>query len=242
MQNIEFTTGQIKPIECLKEGFELIKKDYWLLFAISLVGAMIGGITMYVLIGAMICGIFMSYLRVIDGGRANFDDLFKGIKYWQRSLVATIVIIVPVVIYIFGAFMMIYLPVIMKAVGGTRVSNGEALTSFFVAMGVEMVIAIVMVIIHSLLIFTFPLIVDKDLSSIDAIKLSARAAIKNIGGIAGLFAVNFVIGIAGALVCIGTYFIIPIVTAASIVAYRKVFPGKFVSKFDTPPPSLYQQN
>ena len=72
MENNEFTTGQIHPIECVKEAWSLIKDDYWLLFAISIVGAMIGGITMYVLIGAMVCGIFGCYLKKIDGGKVAF--------------------------------------------------------------------------------------------------------------------------------------------------------------------------
>ncbi len=46
MTNTQFRTGVISPIECVKEGFELIKKDYWLLFAIGLVGGLIGGATM----------------------------------------------------------------------------------------------------------------------------------------------------------------------------------------------------
>ena len=31
MQNTEFTTGQIRPIECVKEAWALIKDEYWLL-------------------------------------------------------------------------------------------------------------------------------------------------------------------------------------------------------------------
>ena len=57
MQNLEFTTGQIRATECVREAWAIIKDDYWLLFAIAIVGAMIGGISLYVLIGAMICGI-----------------------------------------------------------------------------------------------------------------------------------------------------------------------------------------
>ena len=53
MTNTEFKTGVINPVECVKEGFERIKNDYWLLFAILLVGGLIGGATMYVLAGAM---------------------------------------------------------------------------------------------------------------------------------------------------------------------------------------------
>ena len=63
----EFNTGVIRPIECVREGWELIKNEYWLMFAISLVGGLLAGVTVYVLLGAMICGIFGCYLKKIDG-------------------------------------------------------------------------------------------------------------------------------------------------------------------------------
>ncbi len=31
MQQDEFTTGAIQPVECFKEGWEIIKDEYWLL-------------------------------------------------------------------------------------------------------------------------------------------------------------------------------------------------------------------
>src|SRR5688500_18504180 len=80
MTNTEFRTGVINPIECVKEGFERIKKDYWLLFAIGLVGGLIGGFTMYVLAGAMICGIMFAYLKAIDGKPIVFDELWKRVN------------------------------------------------------------------------------------------------------------------------------------------------------------------
>jgi hypothetical protein len=61
----EIQTGVIRPVECMKEGWELIKQDYWIFFAITLVGFLIGGISMYILVGAMFCGIFYCYLQKI---------------------------------------------------------------------------------------------------------------------------------------------------------------------------------
>ncbi len=128
----------------------------------------------------------------------------------------------------------------MRAAGGSRVGDDEMLTAFFFGFGVDAVIAIVMVCIHSLLIFSFPLIVDRGLSSWDAIKLSARAALKNIGGIGGMIVVNFVLAVAGELAfCVGLYLAIPVITAANVVAYRKVFPKRLTS-FDPPPPTAYR--
>lgn len=226
MTQPEFTRGQIRPIECVKEAWERIKPDYWMLFAISLVGAMIGGISMYVLIGAMICGIFYSYLKVLDGeGKPSIDDLWAGFKFFWPSLLVTALIVIPIVVYTLALFLTMYLPPIMKAAGGSHVSDEEMIGSVLIVLAVDIVIALVMVTIHSLLIFSYPLIVDRGLSSWDAIKLSARATLKNVSGVGGLIVVNFAIAIAGYLAfCIGLYLAIPLMTATNIVAYRRVFP------------------
>jgi uncharacterized membrane protein len=72
-------------------------------------------------------------------------------------------------------------------------------------------------------------------------KLSARAALKNKGGIAGMIAVNFVLVLAGELAfCVGLYLVIPVITAANIVAYRNVFPRQSPLSLDPPPPTAYQ--
>ena len=225
MQNEQFTTGQIRPIECVKEAWALIKDEYWTLFAISIVGAMLAGISLYVLIGPMVCGILGCYLKKIDGGPVKFDDLWIGFKYFWPSLLVTIVVVVPIIVYLVAAMSTIYLPIIMKAVGGSRVSDDELLAAIGVALVVDLMVAVIMVCLHSLVIFSFPLIVDRGISSWPAIKLSARAALKNIGGVAGIIGVNFVLGIVGYLAfCVGLYLLIPLITATNIVAYRKVFP------------------
>ena len=59
----EFRTGVIKPVECLKDGWALIKDQYWLFFGISLVGILIGGTVPVVLMGPMMVGIFLCLLQ-----------------------------------------------------------------------------------------------------------------------------------------------------------------------------------
>ena len=227
MKEADFTVGQIRPIECVKEAFALIKDEYWVLLAVSLVGGMIAAISMYLLIGAMVCGIFACYLRKIDGGRVKFDDLFTGFKYFLPSLLVTILIVVPLVVWMLVLFTTMYLPLIMNAVGSTNVSDDEMLSTFFVVFAIDVVVAFVMVCFHSLLIFCFPLIVDRGLSSWDSIKLSARATMKNLKGIGGMIGLNFLMALAGLLVfCVGIYLVIPLITASNLVAYRKVFPAE----------------
>ena len=221
-----FNASAIKPVECLKEAWGLIKDDYWLLFAISLVGAMVAGVTVYVLLGAMVCGIMGCYLKKIDGGVVKFEDLWVGMKYLVPSIPIALLFILPIVIYFVTMFITMYSPLITIAVMGEgNVDSILLIGTFAVAILIDIVVAVAITLVHSLIIFAFPLLIDRKLNAIDAIKLSARASLKNIGGIAGMIVLQFAMVILGWLIfCVGLYLIIPILTATNLVAYRKVFP------------------
>ena len=223
MQNTEFRTGVIKPIECLKEAWELIKPDYWLLFAVTIVGVLIGGMTLYILLGGMMCGIYFVYLKRIDGGPVVFEDLWKGLSWFVPGLVVTVFIMVPFLI-VYGV---IYVPLIMAAIMGERMSENELLSLLGGIFAVDLMLMVGMVCLHTLIIFAFPLIVDRGLGGFRAMLVSAKAVWRNLGGVAGLYAVNFALALAGLLAaCVGIYLVIPVLLAANLVAYRKVFPAQ----------------
>ncbi|MCA1589847.1 MAG: hypothetical protein LC730_02725, partial [Acidobacteria bacterium] len=184
----EFRTGVIRPIECVKHGFALIKEDFWLLFAVWLVGALIGGLTLYVMMGAMICGIYYVYLKKIDGFPVAFEDLWKGMEWFVPGLVVVAAIIVPMFI-IYG---FIYFPFLAIAISGERMSQDELVSLIFGVLAIDFVLIVFMVGFHTLLVFAIPLVVDRNLGAIAAMKTSARAALANLGGVTGLVGVNFV--------------------------------------------------
>jgi uncharacterized membrane protein len=241
MQPAEFRTGVIKPIECVKEAWEIIKPDYWLLMAIFIVGALVGAISLYILIGAMVCGIMYCYLRRIDGLPVTFDDLWRGFKFFWPSLPVTILVFVPAVLWAVVLVSTIYLPIIMSAMMGERLANDELMATLGGALAVDLVVALIMVCFHTLLTFSFPLVVDRGLTGLKPAVVSAKAVLKNLKGIGGLIGVNFVLAVAGELACgIGIYFAIPLVMATSLVAYRKVFPIISSSPhLNPPPPNAY---
>jgi uncharacterized membrane protein len=103
-------------------------------------------------------------------------------------------------------------------------------------------VVIVSMAIHSLFLFAYPLIVDRKLAGLDAIKLSYRAALQNLGGIIGLLLLMCVLGILGVLACyIGVFLMMPVSFAAYAAAYRRVFPdsGSFSSSSPPPPPGSW---
>lgn len=233
----EFQTGAIKPIECFREGWEVIKSDYWTFFVISLLGLIIGGFSFYILLGAMLCGIYYCFLRKIDGHPVSFDGLWKGFDYFLPSLLATVLFVVPMFV-IFGV---IYAPLILAAVMGTRLSPEELTGLFFGAIAVDIVLAFVVTCFHTLLIFAFPLIVDRNLTARQAAVTSARAVWNNLSGVVGLVAVGIVLSLFGIITCgIGMYFIMPLMLAGYAVAYRKIFPALRVGNLNPPSPNFYR--
>jgi uncharacterized membrane protein len=109
MLETEFKTGVIRPVECFKEGWELIKDQYWLFFAIALVGALIGAFSMYILLGTMICGIYFCYLQKIDGKVANFNGLMGRFQKFLPSFILMLLIMIPLLL-VYG---IIYVPILI---------------------------------------------------------------------------------------------------------------------------------
>jgi len=233
----EFRTGVIRPVEVYKETWAIIKDQYWLIFAISLVGMLIGGAVPVILIGPMICGIYLCLFEKIEGRQVQFETLFKGFEYFMPGLIVALLMVIPVFVLI----VTIYVPMIGMAIAGQKMSESELIPFLIGTFIFEIVVAFIMVCFHTLLMFAFPLIVDRKLSGWESIKVSARAVWGNLSGVVGLFAVGIVVGIVGYLMlCVGIYLVLPLILASNAVAYRKIFPAIQPGLLD-PPPTAYQR-
>lgn len=238
-EQTEFRTGVIKPVECLKEGWELIKDQYWLFFGISLVGMLIGGAVPVVLLGPMMVGVFLCLFQKQKRQQVEFGTLFKGFDYFVQALIVALVKVLPIII------IMIPFYIIMMAIMFTSMPKGRSspddsaafMMSFF---GVEMVFFVVVMVVSVLIeiffMFAFPLVADRNMSGLDAVRLSYRAGKANFGGMLGFLLLNALLACLGVLCCfIGIYFYLPVSFAAMVVAYRRVFPD-IPETFPTPPP------
>lgn len=238
-QNLtDFNRGVIKPVECLKEGWELIKGQYWLFFGICVVGMLIGGAFAIVLMGPMMCGIFLCLFQHMRGEQVRFETLFKGFDYFGQAVIATLIQMIPAVIIIVPTYLIMMVAMLALSSSSSRSGGGDvAAAGFFISMIVMFIVVFVMSIVLGILfMFTFPLIVDRKLSGVDAVKTSIKAAMANFGGVCGLMVLNAVLTFAGVLLCyVGALFVIPITMTAQAVAYRRVFP-EVPHSLPTPPP------
>ncbi len=243
---MEFKTGVIRPVECFKEGWELIKDQYWLFFGITLVGMLLGGLIPIIGIGVMFCGIYYCLLQKANGLPVSFDGLFKGFNYLLPSLIATLAIIIPSFVLMFFMYGSMFALLFSFTDGRGRISDSAGIALFTTIMIEGVVMGLVLGCLHALIMFTYPLIVGRNLSGVEAFKLSARAVWKNLNGVIGLILVEFLLGLLGYLVCgIGVYFTLPLMFAGVFVAYCKVFPpleNVSANHYPPPPPTFVNES
>ena len=239
--NTQFRTGVIKPVECLKEGWALIKDQYWLFLGIVFVGVFIGSAVPFVLIGPMMVGIYLCFFRRMRGESVEFGNLFKGFDYFVQGLIAALIQMIPMVVVMVPMYIIMFV-LMMTSVPrhGGRMSPDESSRFFFTFFGFELVFVVVIVAVgiavNIFFMFAFPLIADRGLSGLEAVKLSIKAGKANFAGILLLLLLNAAVGMLGALACyVGMFFTVPITLAATAVAYRRVFP-ELSQNFAPPPP------
>jgi hypothetical protein len=238
--NIQFRTGVIKPVECLKEGWALIKDRYWLFLGIVFVGAFVGGAVPVVIFGAMMCGIYLCMFAKMRGEPVEFGMLFKGFDYFVQGLIAAVLHMIPFLIVMVPAYI-IMLVMMMSTMSGGHVSPDEAFATalgfYFVFMAIILVVSIL---VGVFFMFPYALIVDRGLSGLEAVKTSIKAGAANFGGVLGLLLMNMVLVFVGVLFCyVGAFLTMPISFASYAVAYRKIFGDSPLRPAPPPPPASW---
>ncbi len=214
---------RLRPIEIYKEAWQVIKEDYLMNFIIVLVGVMAANFVPVIIFGPMMCGVFYVLLKRYDRRQVAFDDLFAGTKMdvLLPAFLVGLVFTLPAFILI----VLVYAPLVIAVFSGGIMSQSEFYSYIAGVLIAEVIIAFAMVCLHSLLMFAFPLIIDRKYSAWQAMRTSAATSWRNIGAITGLYAVGFVVALAGMLVfCIGVYLVLPIIFMSMTIAYRRLFP------------------
>jgi hypothetical protein len=231
--NIDFNRNAIRPMDCYRKTWELVKPRYGLMLGICLVGVLIGSFgPLGLLIGPMMCGIFICYLKLMRGEPIEFNTLFSGFDYFMPGWVVALVQVIPIMLIQIPYVIWIMFLSIGNAINTPRGRRGGGdpnplfASAFLISVAIDtLLIMVVGGVLQMLFVFGYALVVDRKLGGLDAIKLSARAAFANLGGVLGIMAINLLLGIAGLALCyVGAILIIPVTMGVWAVAYRQVFP------------------
>jgi hypothetical protein len=194
-----------------------------------------------ILMGPMMCGLYLALFQTRRGQPIEFGLLFKGFDYFGDSVVATLLHMIPIMVIFVPSYIIFYIGLfmIMPQQGGEP--DPSTMLGFFGFFAIFWLVMMVILILMSVLFtFAYPLIVDRRLSGLNAVKLSIRAALANFWRLLGLLLLNGVFGFLGVLLCyVGVFFVLPISFAAIAMAFEQVFGlGEFQPNLPPPPPKF----
>lgn len=231
---VQFRKVAIEPWQCLKSAKAMVTDEYWMFVGICAVGVLLAGLApMGLLMGPMYCGIYLCYIHHRRGEEISFNLLFTGFDYFLESLIASLVMMAA----IGAAVMVVLLPTYAIFIGmsigfGAAGGHGQpgpemGLIMFGLMAFVWLVVMVFMVVAGALLAFVFPLMVDRNMKAIPAIKTSVKAGWTNFGGMIGLMLLIGLLTTLASMCCYVPYFLVlPIAIGGVYAAYLKVFPDE----------------
>lgn len=218
---------KVKPVELLKRGFAFIEGEYWPFFGVTVGGMMIASfVPMGIIFGAMMIGIYICFLDRERGRRVDMGNMFAGFEQFVDSLITTLIIfacsLVLMIPIMFGLFGVIIMTMISAEQTGGEPNPAPIIVAFAIFYPLIFLASIACSIPF---VFAFPLIAERKLKALDAIKLSVRGVWTNFRGVLWYTLFNVLISIPLALMCyVPLLFFMPIAFAASFQLYRDVFP------------------
>jgi uncharacterized membrane protein len=246
-----FKRGAVRPMQCLREGWRLVKDDYWLFLGITLVAIIFGGMApLGILMGPAFCGIHFCLFRKERGRHVSFDMLFRGFDYFAQSLIATLIMVLPMMVLVVASYLLFVVGILSTIAAMPRPAPGQppdmSVIWIFVALVAlyTLAIMVISIVFNFFFFFAYPLIVDRGLSGFEAVKLSMKAAFGNFFGVFGVIVLTQLLGMLGALACyFGIIFVLPITFAMVSVAYQQVFHEEemledIAVEFEEPAPAI----
>jgi uncharacterized membrane protein len=238
----EFKRNAVEPMECLKAGWQLVKNQYWLFFGMTAVGILIGSVVPFgLLMGPMMSGLYLAFFQTRRGQPIEFGVLFKGFEYFGESVVATLLHMIPILVVFVPSYIAFYVGLLLiMPQAGSDPDPTAMLTFLGIAAVFWFFLIILLILVSVAFTFAYPLIVDRRLSGVNAVKLSIKAAMANFWRLLGLLLINGVLNFVGILFCyVGVFFVLPLTFAAIAIAYEQVFGlGEFQPNVPPPPPTF----
>lgn len=244
-QSPEFRVGAVKPFECLSLGWGLVKDQYFLFAAFSLIIlALVLCIPFAGIIwGAWMCGIFMALLVKMRGGFVSFNDIGKGFSFMSPGFLVAFLSGLPFVLVAIGGKLFELWIDEMERTYPEEVPPEVLMQMVTFLAALVLLYALCFMVTGVIFAFSYQLIVDKNLSGWEATKLSARAARGNLGGVMGLLLLELALSTFGILLCcFGLVLIMPLTKASWAIAYSQVFlptPQPTPAQRPPPPPIFY---
>jgi uncharacterized membrane protein len=255
MTNIQFQRGAVDAGGAVTTAWEMVKRRYGMYLGVAAMTMVLTGcipcLNLF-LIGPVMGGIAYLVLRDLRGEPVEFGMMFKGFEKFVPLMVIGLIQSIP------GIIAQVLQYGIRFASMGLNGMNRRSSDLFvpsdsiapylaggmlFVVIAVAIGVMVFSLVWWACFFFAIPLAMEYDLGPVDAIKLSAQAAINNMGGMILLLLLSILIVLVGVLMlCVGAFLIsMPVIYVANVLVYRQVFPWfeRNMGNMMPPPPSSY---
>jgi len=253
MTNLSYNSGAIDATRCIGDAWELVKRNIGLYIGVNIVGMLMIIVVSCIpfaglfLTAPIMGGLVYIALRDINNESIDFGMMFKGFERFVPLMVVGLIQGIPGAIFTIFRFTFDIAKIFtqMGAPPGSRRGDffqaadlnglmaGLSLLVILVSLGFAL-FSIVWAIIF---FFAIPLVIDRNMGPIEAIKTSASAAMSNIGGLILLLILGGLVNLLGLVAfCFGLLVSIPVTWVANTIAYRMVFPMLNQTYRSTPPP------
>lgn len=225
MEAIEVRKVPIRPFDCLSKGHELTRDRYWLFVGICAVGTLLASLVpMGILAGPLMCGIYLCLFAAEQGREPSFDLLFRGFDHFVESLIATLIVVAASLVLIIPFYFVFFVGLIMAGGLGSEGEGGFVVLTVAILLLLSAVLVALLIALGVVFSFVYPLIVDRHVTAIPALRLSWQAAKVNFWGVFGLLLLVGVLTTVASLFCyVPVFLVLPACLGAMAVAYRKVF-------------------
>jgi len=254
MTNIQFQRSAIDASSAFSSAWEQVKGSYGTYLGASLVAMILISCLSCIswfLVGPTLGGIYYVAARGHRGESVEFGMMFEGFKKFVPLMAVGLIQAIPTILATilntglnFGRLgIMLSNPEAMRQAQRTG-DLGPAEAGLTLALVAFYLVFLVVTIVWALVTyFAIPLVMEYDLSPIEAVKLSAKASFANIGGIFMVGIYGILVGLIGVvLLCIGVYLVsMPIMFVANAIVFLQVFPRQDRGEqfFAPPPPGTY---
>ena len=208
----EFRRNAVEPIECIKAGWALVQSQYWLFFGMTAVGMIIGSVVpLGILMGPMMCGLYLAFFQTRRGQPIEFGTLFKGFDYFGDAIIASLLHMVPMLVIFVPSYILFYVFFFLfMSQLGPNPEPSAMIGLVAVIVVFWLLIMVVLLVLSVAFTFAYPLIVDRRMSGLNAVKLSIKAGMANFWRLLGLLLLTGVLSFVGVLFCyVGVLFVLP---------------------------------
>jgi hypothetical protein len=223
-----FKRVTIAPFGAMGEAWRRLGDQYWLFVGLGLATIVIGSAApLALLMGPMMCGLDLCFREKWQGRRVQFEGLFKGFDSFTflQSFIATLIIVAISLVTLMPLMLVGVLVFVLAGAAASQHDSGAVAALFpILAIAGFLIIMLIVMVVNTFFLFTYPLIADRRLEGVAALKLSARAARANFGGLLGLTLATVLASLVGLCFCyVGAILLLPVTFGARMVVYEQIF-------------------